>query len=189
MAPNHCLHVSPVSIGRAPRRNRARRTAQWEPRTAPGPGPLDPSGRLHPAVSMMSYLKQPPYGMNGLGLAGPAMDLLHPSVGYPGEHRSPPPAPANPGDPRLSSLSTHFVAEQAQGAGWLVCLQRTARCRLTGQSRVGEVGQASEVMQGVSSQPDRTGSLSLCGSTSSKSAFIHGFVSHGWLFFGGGMCV
>jgi hypothetical protein len=34
----------------------------------------------------MSYLKQPPYGMNGLGLAGPAMDLLHPSVGYPGEH-------------------------------------------------------------------------------------------------------
>ncbi|KAI2523588.1 OTX1 isoform 5 [Pan troglodytes] len=32
---------------------------------------------------MMSYLKQPPYGMNGLGLAGPAMDLLHPSVGYP----------------------------------------------------------------------------------------------------------
>lgn len=34
---------------------------------------------------MMSYLKQPPYGMNGLGLAGPAMDLLHPSVGYPGE--------------------------------------------------------------------------------------------------------
>ncbi|XP_047379418.1 homeobox protein OTX1 isoform X2 [Sciurus carolinensis] len=35
---------------------------------------------------MMSYLKQPPYGMNGLGLAGPAMDLLHPSVGYPGEH-------------------------------------------------------------------------------------------------------
>lgn len=49
-------------------------------------GPLDPSGRLHPAVSMMSYLKQPPYAMNGLGLAGPAMDLLHPSVGYPGEH-------------------------------------------------------------------------------------------------------
>lgn len=37
---------------------------------------------------MMSYLKQPPYGMNGLGLAGPAMDLLHPSVGYPGEHQS-----------------------------------------------------------------------------------------------------
>uniref|UniRef100_A0A8C9KWP8 Cone-rod homeobox protein n=1 Tax=Serinus canaria TaxID=9135 RepID=A0A8C9KWP8_SERCA len=36
---------------------------------------------------MMSYLKQPPYGMNGLGLTGPAMDLLHPSVGYPGECR------------------------------------------------------------------------------------------------------
>ena len=41
----------------------------------------------------MSYLKQPPYGMNGLGLAGPAMDLLHPSVGYPGEHRPPHPPP------------------------------------------------------------------------------------------------
>ncbi|KAM7419885.1 hypothetical protein PAMA_016810 [Pampus argenteus] len=33
---------------------------------------------------MMSYLKQAPYGMNGLGLSGAAMDLLHPSVGYPG---------------------------------------------------------------------------------------------------------
>ncbi|XP_029912862.1 homeobox protein OTX1 B isoform X2 [Myripristis murdjan] len=32
---------------------------------------------------MMSYLKQAPYGMNGLGLSGAAMDLLHPSVGYP----------------------------------------------------------------------------------------------------------
>ncbi|XP_029820257.1 homeobox protein OTX1 [Manacus vitellinus] len=36
---------------------------------------------------MMSYLKQPPYGMNGLGLTGPAMDLLHPSVGYPATPR------------------------------------------------------------------------------------------------------
>ncbi|XP_068121957.1 homeobox protein OTX1-like [Hyperolius riggenbachi] len=35
----------------------------------------------------MSYLKQPPYGMNGLGLTGPAMDLLHPSVGYPATPR------------------------------------------------------------------------------------------------------
>ncbi|KAL7861594.1 hypothetical protein SRHO_G00130350 [Serrasalmus rhombeus] len=35
------------------------------------------------ASSMMSYLKQPPYAMNGLGLSGAAMDLLHPSVGYP----------------------------------------------------------------------------------------------------------
>lgn len=44
---------------------------------------------------MMSYLKQPPYGMNGLGLTGPAMDLLHPSVGYPGECLAlqPPPHP------------------------------------------------------------------------------------------------
>ncbi|KAM8945258.1 homeobox protein OTX1 isoform 4-T4 [Pelodytes ibericus] len=36
---------------------------------------------------MMSYLKQPPYGMNGLGLTGPGMDLLHPSVGYPATPR------------------------------------------------------------------------------------------------------
>ena len=35
--------------------------------------------------SMMSYLKQAPYGMNGLGLSGATMDLLHPSVGYPGK--------------------------------------------------------------------------------------------------------
>ncbi|XP_051983307.1 homeobox protein OTX1 A-like [Xyrauchen texanus] len=32
---------------------------------------------------MMSYLKQSPYAMNGLGLSGATMDLLHPSVGYP----------------------------------------------------------------------------------------------------------
>lgn len=37
------------------------------------------------ACSMMSYLKQPPYGVNGLGLSSAAMDLLHPSVGYPGK--------------------------------------------------------------------------------------------------------
>lgn len=43
-------------------------------------------GRPAPASSMMSYLKQPPYAMNGLGLSGAAMDLLHPSVGYPGTH-------------------------------------------------------------------------------------------------------
>ncbi|XP_032372985.1 homeobox protein OTX1 B [Etheostoma spectabile] len=36
---------------------------------------------------MMSYLKQAPYGMNALGLGGAAMDLLHPSVGYPGNPR------------------------------------------------------------------------------------------------------
>lgn len=51
-----------------------------------------------PASSMMSYLKQPPYGMNGLGLTGPAMDLLHPSVGYPGECRAPRP-PQSPHPP------------------------------------------------------------------------------------------
>ncbi|XP_010778742.1 homeobox protein OTX1 A-like, partial [Notothenia coriiceps] len=34
---------------------------------------------------MMSYLKQAPYGMNGMGLS--SMDLLHPSVGYPGNPR------------------------------------------------------------------------------------------------------
>lgn len=36
----------------------------------------------------MSYLKQAPYGMSGLGLSGAAMDLLHPSVGYPGTHEN-----------------------------------------------------------------------------------------------------
>uniref|UniRef100_A0AAY4ASS3 Homeobox domain-containing protein n=1 Tax=Denticeps clupeoides TaxID=299321 RepID=A0AAY4ASS3_9TELE len=36
---------------------------------------------------MMSYLKQAPYGMSGLGLGGAAMDLLHPSVGYPANPR------------------------------------------------------------------------------------------------------
>ncbi|XP_013986800.1 homeobox protein OTX1 B isoform X2 [Salmo salar] len=36
---------------------------------------------------MMSYLKQAPYGMNGMGLSGTAMDLLHPSVGYPAHPR------------------------------------------------------------------------------------------------------
>ncbi|TNN65887.1 Homeobox protein OTX1 B [Liparis tanakae] len=39
------------------------------------------------ACSMMSYLKQPPYGVSGLGLSGAAMDLLHPSVGYPSTPR------------------------------------------------------------------------------------------------------
>ncbi|NXW84219.1 OTX5 protein, partial [Alopecoenas beccarii] len=36
---------------------------------------------------MMSYIKQPHFTVNGLSLAGPGMDLLHPAVGYPGEHR------------------------------------------------------------------------------------------------------
>ncbi|XP_071768553.1 homeobox protein OTX2-like isoform X1 [Centroberyx gerrardi] len=34
---------------------------------------------------MMSYLKQPPYTVNGLSLSTSGMDLLHPSVGYPGK--------------------------------------------------------------------------------------------------------
>lgn len=92
---------------------------RWESRTEPGP--LDPSGRLHPAVSMMSYLKQPPYGMNGLGLAGPAMDLLHPSVGYPGEHQ-----PLQVLGTLASGLSTRLSEsrprEPAQGAGCLISL-------------------------------------------------------------------
>ncbi|NWX94462.1 OTX5 protein, partial [Nothoprocta pentlandii] len=35
----------------------------------------------------MSYLKQPHYAVNGLALAGPPMDLLHPAVGYPAAPR------------------------------------------------------------------------------------------------------
>uniref|UniRef100_A0A673A9S6 Orthodenticle homeobox 2 n=1 Tax=Sphaeramia orbicularis TaxID=375764 RepID=A0A673A9S6_9TELE len=33
---------------------------------------------------MMSYLKQPPYAVNGLSLSTSGVDLLHPSVGYQG---------------------------------------------------------------------------------------------------------
>ncbi|XP_070843272.1 homeobox protein OTX2-like [Chaetodon trifascialis] len=36
---------------------------------------------------MMSYLKQPPYTMNGLSLSTSGVDLLHPSVGYQGTPR------------------------------------------------------------------------------------------------------
>uniref|UniRef100_A0A8I3WHW4 Homeobox domain-containing protein n=1 Tax=Callithrix jacchus TaxID=9483 RepID=A0A8I3WHW4_CALJA len=32
---------------------------------------------------MMSYLKQPPYAVNGLSLTTSGMGLMHPSVGYP----------------------------------------------------------------------------------------------------------
>ncbi|XP_009892261.1 PREDICTED: homeobox protein OTX2 [Charadrius vociferus] len=39
---------------------------------------------------MMSYLKQPPYAVNGLSLTTSGMDLLHPSVGYPGSAFSAP---------------------------------------------------------------------------------------------------
>lgn len=38
----------------------------------------------HTAASMMSYLKQPPYTVNGLSLSTSGVDLLHPSVGYQG---------------------------------------------------------------------------------------------------------
>ncbi|XP_061669002.1 homeobox protein OTX2-like [Syngnathoides biaculeatus] len=37
---------------------------------------------------MMSYLKQPPYTVNGLSLSAPGVDLLHPSVGYQGKQIS-----------------------------------------------------------------------------------------------------
>ncbi|TSK58017.1 Homeobox protein OTX2 [Bagarius yarrelli] len=36
---------------------------------------------------MMSYLKPAPYSVNGLSLATTAMELLHPTVGYPGTPR------------------------------------------------------------------------------------------------------
>ncbi|KAI4885418.1 hypothetical protein NFI96_018054, partial [Prochilodus magdalenae] len=36
-----------------------------------------------PKGSMMAYLKQAPYGMNGLSLSATGMELLHPTVGYP----------------------------------------------------------------------------------------------------------
>lgn len=37
-------------------------------------------------ANMMSYLKQPPYTVNGLGLTTSGVDLLHPSVGYQGKY-------------------------------------------------------------------------------------------------------
>lgn len=73
---------------------------------------------------MMSYLKQPPYGMNGLGLTGPAMDLLHPSVGYPGECRAPRPPPVPPSSSkRRGDTSTRAGLEELVGPygfGWVV---------------------------------------------------------------------
>lgn len=51
--------------------------------TSAAPGP----GAEGLAWSMMSYIKQPHYAVNGLSLAGPGMDLLHSAVGYPGEPR------------------------------------------------------------------------------------------------------
>ncbi|XP_036055743.1 homeobox protein OTX2 isoform X2 [Onychomys torridus] len=60
------------------------------------PGDSRPSGWVPPIwadfappnnLSMMSYLKQPPYAVNGLSLTTSGMDLLHPSVGYPATPR------------------------------------------------------------------------------------------------------
>lgn len=55
---------------------------------------------------MMSYLKQPPYGVNGLGLSSAAMDLLHPSVGYPGKT---PPPPSNTSTAPQPSANTALI--------------------------------------------------------------------------------
>lgn len=38
-----------------------------------------------PAAGMASYLKSSPYSVNGIGLPSPGVDLLHPTVGYPGK--------------------------------------------------------------------------------------------------------
>ncbi|XP_035216065.1 uncharacterized protein LOC118189557, partial [Stegodyphus dumicola] len=35
--------------------------------------------------SGMAYLKSTPYSVNGIGLPSPGVDLLHPTVGYPGQ--------------------------------------------------------------------------------------------------------
>lgn len=69
---------------------------------------------------MMSYLKQPPYGMNGLGLTGPAMDLLHPSVGYPGECRGPPQSPHPPASGETSTPAGLEELVGPFGFGWVV---------------------------------------------------------------------
>lgn len=61
----------------------------------------------------MSYLKQPPYAVNGLSLTTSGMDLLHPSVGYPGKPRFSSLSPS----PR--SLSPHFSPHGGEAAGLL----------------------------------------------------------------------
>lgn len=73
---------------------------------------------------MMSYLKQPPYGMNGLGLTGPAMDLLHPSVGYPGECRGPPSPPILQQAEKLPPLRVwrSWWGSSVLGGLWAGCL-------------------------------------------------------------------
>ncbi|NXG92894.1 OTX2 protein, partial [Stercorarius parasiticus] len=62
---------------------------------------------------MMSYLKQPPYAVNGLSLTTSGMDLLHPSVGYPGKPRFSSLSPS----PR--SLSPAFLPHGGEAAGLL----------------------------------------------------------------------
>ncbi|KAL1769569.1 homeobox protein OTX2 isoform X1, partial [Sigmodon hispidus] len=55
-------------------------------------------GRVAPPnnLSMMSYLKQPPNAVNELSVTTSGMDLLHPSVGYPGPWPSYPAATLPP---------------------------------------------------------------------------------------------
>lgn len=97
---------------------------------------------------MMSYLKQPPYGMNGLGLAGPAMDLLHPSVGYPGEHRSLPLVPANLGDPQALEFEHAFLSlsRPRDPVGYYAYSAPQAAGSQGSHGWLGEVGLDSEVV-------------------------------------------
>ncbi|EPY84045.1 hypothetical protein CB1_000513005 [Camelus ferus] len=96
-----------VSASTRPRRGAAPQTPKessccsttWNPPRTLNlsiPGEVRPSGWV-PRIwadfappnnlSMMSYLKQPPYAVNGLSLTTSGMDLLHPSVGYPATPR------------------------------------------------------------------------------------------------------
>lgn len=85
-------------------------------------------------LSMMSYLKQPPYAVNGLSLTTSGMDLLHPSVGYPGKcphaiprgpeiwaahlrHHLLPSAPGCGGPATSTPASGHFPAGVSSGEG------------------------------------------------------------------------
>ncbi|XP_061407364.1 homeobox protein OTX2-like isoform X1 [Lethenteron reissneri] len=58
------------------------------PEATPTPPPPPPKQLERGVPGMMSYLKQSPYAMNGLGLGAPGMELLHhPAVAYPGPNR------------------------------------------------------------------------------------------------------
>lgn len=139
----------------------------------------------------MSYLKQPPYGMNGLGLAGPAMDLLHPSVGYPGEHQPSRPcfSLSNVGAPQTVGFECKLCCRAGPGSQ---LLQYRAHCLFTIQGPLlahGAESWACEVARAEKTRnvrlPGRvTGNLSpVVVPPPAQSSFTCGFATQGRLVF------